>query len=200
MARDWGRVTPSTGGSGYESPVDGDCHFSPPLRSPNRHHLRALGRQDPAPDLEHNAGVNTLNGMLSKAQRIQSKVSIGDRIACFRWTWFTMTMATGGIANVLHTRPYNQCSHHRQPGRLTSPSSLQVPLADGRWPCILLLEPLPLRHEHHPNYYSLPFATGELCEFLYRPDRVPVHLSFCEPICYSCVPKMPLTEHQQLVS
>lgn len=107
MARGWDRVvTPPTGGSGYESPVDDDCQFPPPLRPLNQHHLRSLGCQDPAPDPEHSAGANTLNGMLAKAQRMRARVSIGDRIACFRWTWFTMTMATGGIANVLHTRAY----------------------------------------------------------------------------------------------
>ncbi|RFU24183.1 hypothetical protein B7463_g12156, partial [Scytalidium lignicola] len=30
------------------------------------------------------------------------KVGIRDRIVCYTWTWFTMNMATGGIANVLH--------------------------------------------------------------------------------------------------
>jgi tellurite resistance protein TehA-like permease len=34
------------------------------------------------------------------------KVSIRDRIGCFTWTWYLMTMATGGIANVLHAIPY----------------------------------------------------------------------------------------------
>lgn len=33
----------------------------------------------------------------------QSKVGIRDRVGCLTWTWFTLTMATGGIANVLHS-------------------------------------------------------------------------------------------------
>ncbi|KAI1426321.1 voltage-dependent anion channel-domain-containing protein [Xylaria sp. FL1777] len=31
------------------------------------------------------------------------KIGIRDRICCFQWTWFTMTMATGGVANVLYS-------------------------------------------------------------------------------------------------
>ncbi|KAK3344076.1 voltage-dependent anion channel [Lasiosphaeria hispida] len=45
--------------------------------------------------------------MVTKANRVSGrKISIRDRIGCFRWTWFTMTMATGGIANVLYSLPY----------------------------------------------------------------------------------------------
>ncbi|CZT12616.1 hypothetical protein WAI453_005611 [Rhynchosporium graminicola] len=34
------------------------------------------------------------------------KVGLRDRIACYTWTWFTMNMASGGIANVLDSIPY----------------------------------------------------------------------------------------------
>ncbi|KAJ9132646.1 C4-dicarboxylate transporter malic acid transporter [Pleurostoma richardsiae] len=34
------------------------------------------------------------------------RVGIKDRIACFQWTWFTMTMATGGVGSVLWSIPF----------------------------------------------------------------------------------------------
>jgi hypothetical protein len=42
-------------------------------------------------------------GVAGKAVR---RVGLRVRMGCFTWTWFTMTMATGGIANVLHSSIY----------------------------------------------------------------------------------------------
>ncbi|RYP65017.1 hypothetical protein DL771_008514 [Monosporascus sp. 5C6A] len=47
----------------------------------------------------------SLARMISNARkdRYGKKIGIRDRICCYQWTWFTMTMATGGIANVIHS-------------------------------------------------------------------------------------------------
>lgn len=39
----------------------------------------------------------------------QRKLGWKERIRHFTWTWFCMTMATGGIANVLYTGPSPTC-------------------------------------------------------------------------------------------
>ncbi|PSR82237.1 voltage-dependent anion channel [Coniella lustricola] len=50
----------------------------------------------------------TVDDVLSNAGALGDKrrVSVKDRIACFQWTWYTSTMATGGIANVLAATPF----------------------------------------------------------------------------------------------
>jgi hypothetical protein len=67
-------------------------------------------------------GVSTassLNDMVTKASRMLGRrVSIRDRICCYQWTWFTMTMATGGVANVMYSSKSTYWPRHlhlRQP-------------------------------------------------------------------------------------
>ncbi|KAL2019111.1 hypothetical protein VTK56DRAFT_10062 [Thermocarpiscus australiensis] len=53
-----------------------------------------------------NSPAASLNGAVMRARNMtgQRKVGLRERIGCYQWTWFTMTMATGGIANVLHSQ------------------------------------------------------------------------------------------------
>ncbi|KAK3488388.1 voltage-dependent anion channel-domain-containing protein [Neurospora crassa] len=47
----------------------------------------------------------SMDDILTKGRNLsKGKVSLRDRITCYQWTWFTMTMATGGVANVLYSR------------------------------------------------------------------------------------------------
>lgn len=97
-------------GSGYESPADDERLFirephrmqsSPaalPQHRPNASSTGFVEREDPSPPHA------SLNDLVLKAKNMRS-VGIRDRIACFRWTWFTMTMATGGVANVFASIP-----------------------------------------------------------------------------------------------
>ena len=48
-----------------------------------------------------------MDDVLSKGRNMSKrKVSLRDRITCYQWTWFTMTMATGGVANVLYSSKF----------------------------------------------------------------------------------------------
>ncbi|UNI20023.1 hypothetical protein JDV02_006158 [Purpureocillium takamizusanense] len=64
------------------------------------HPVRDPGRRGPH--------QSSLNGMVEKTETPLpgARVTLKDRIACYQWTYFTMTMATGGIANVIHSLPY----------------------------------------------------------------------------------------------
>ncbi|KAM0132795.1 hypothetical protein ACHAO1_006540 [Botrytis cinerea] len=58
------------------------------------------------PDAGGDHGINGVDQQPDTEETAVAKVSIRDRIGCVTWTWFTLTMATGGIANVLYSIPY----------------------------------------------------------------------------------------------
>ncbi|KAI3340235.1 voltage-dependent anion channel-domain-containing protein [Ustulina deusta] len=73
----------------------------------SQHRPRGPERHQSTNPFQHAPQYNgeSLARMISVARKESSgrrgKIGIRDRICCFQWTWFTMTMATGGIANVL---------------------------------------------------------------------------------------------------
>ncbi|KAI4862410.1 voltage-dependent anion channel-domain-containing protein [Hypoxylon rubiginosum] len=92
--------------NGYVTP--GEDHFgrggaASPVTSISNRDQRE--KWPPVVPLPSPPNAESLARMISGARRSKggSKVGIRDRICCHQWTWFTMTMATGGVANVLHS-------------------------------------------------------------------------------------------------
>ncbi|KAI1506736.1 voltage-dependent anion channel [Biscogniauxia marginata] len=85
-----GYITPRedffTRGASSPNPLDRD------LKNPSNHF-----RGPP--------NAESLARMISNARKDKhgKKIGIRDRICCYQWTWFTMTMATGGVSNVLYS-------------------------------------------------------------------------------------------------
>ncbi|PMD26997.1 hypothetical protein NA56DRAFT_561651 [Hyaloscypha hepaticicola] len=72
-------------------------------RKPSRRGQTSVGVESPE---ARNDVSRSDTGLVREEDRDGKKVGIRDRVGCYTWTWFTMTMATGGIANVLHSIPY----------------------------------------------------------------------------------------------
>lgn len=92
---------PRPPGLGYESPTE---HTVVSALAANHliHRLNELDRSGTTADeASQRRQPATVDELVSKNERGTHLVSIKDRIVCFRWTWFTSTMATGGIANVI---------------------------------------------------------------------------------------------------
>lgn len=77
-----------------------DPSLPPPLydRNASRQDPGLTSDRSPDPEsalrsLQPASHSSSLNGMVTKARNLRNrKVGIKDRIACFQWTWFTMTM------------------------------------------------------------------------------------------------------------
>ncbi|KAK3490728.1 voltage-dependent anion channel-domain-containing protein [Neurospora hispaniola] len=97
---------------GYESPSELEDGYITP--DPTHHRPGATSEPfwatSSASRRQKGGGNNSpmkasMDDILTKGRNLSKrKVSLRDRITCYQWTWFTMTMATGGVANVLHSR------------------------------------------------------------------------------------------------
>jgi len=61
-----------------------------------------------SPETQNHVGRDNVESRRDDGIEVR-KVGFRDRVGCYTWTWFTMTMATGGIANVLHSSNKPKC-------------------------------------------------------------------------------------------
>ncbi|KAH7627038.1 voltage-dependent anion channel-domain-containing protein [Sordaria sp. MPI-SDFR-AT-0083] len=94
---------------GYESPSELEDGYITPDPAPHRPGASGPSWSNSSASRRPNGGGNSpmkasMDDILNKGRNLSKrKVSLRDRITCYRWTWFTMTMATGGVANVLYS-------------------------------------------------------------------------------------------------
>lgn len=97
------------GGLGYESPTE---HSVTSALAAN-HLMHRLNELEQNPPRRHDTSPSSMNmnDLVSKSEKAggQRPVGIRERISCFQWTWFTSTMATGGIANVIASGMWILC-------------------------------------------------------------------------------------------
>lgn len=91
---------------GYESPTEDTVTTA----LSTNHLMHRLSELEKNQRQRQNVGQNVppreamnMDDLVSQTGKMDDgkHVGIKDRVACFQWTWFTSTMATGGIANVL---------------------------------------------------------------------------------------------------
>jgi hypothetical protein len=106
----------------------------------------------------------------------QMHMRFRDRIRHFTWTWFTMTMATGGIANVLYTGmlpPSPSQTTHSSSYMNNSPLPLPRPLRSRLH--ILLPQHRPLHLQHHHDISPLLLVPAHLQSVLPASHRESLH-------------------------
>jgi len=108
-----GRLKTTEPGNGYESPQELLPHASTSsgIDQLAHEHIRRHGFTNTEKAGERNhffAGQEeTQRQPMENSNEPQVRtIGVRDRIGCFTWTWFTMTMATGGIAHCLHAIPF----------------------------------------------------------------------------------------------
>lgn len=123
-----------------------------------------------------NGGIEG-NQQLEAVEEKPRRVGFRDRLGCYTWTWFTMTMATGGIANVLHS---SMALHLRCEVLSDNSSSVQVRLAADPRRDRLLLQPLAVRHELHLSDTAIPLERRVSGELVPESVGVLVYPCLCE--------------------
>jgi hypothetical protein len=103
--------------NGYESPCpleSEDGYFGNGIHKKGEKRARFADRSGDAffglqrPETRDHVGRDNVESGRDEDTEVK-KIGFRGRVACYTWTWFTMTMATGGIANVLHSSNKSRC-------------------------------------------------------------------------------------------
>ena len=148
-----------SGEDGYRTPTGEDFDLASRQPYSKRREDYFLPGATPIPPPAVNGHSNgTPNGVLGHHSATASTASLGERlfealfwrerIRHFTWTFFTLTMATGGIANVIYTgkRPNARAGEQRLIVCFHL-SPLSFPWALRDWCYVLPVESDPLHHE-----------------------------------------------------
>lgn len=107
--------------NGYESPapLDDDLQLENIGNIERRRNGFTNGNEEARDQLADIVLEGRMNGSAPRGEQLRSNeekipITAGfrDRVGCYTWTWFTMNMATGGIANMLHSS--NDMPHTRR--------------------------------------------------------------------------------------
>jgi len=160
---------PYSTGLGYESPTEHTVDRTVTSAMAASHLFHRLNELQQTQRVQ-NAAVDNLVSKVEKTD-VPKAVGIRDRIACFQWTWFTSTMATGGVANVLATGEITTIVTAREIRDTTLsidlPSSLPVSMALYRWSHLLHLQRLPVLNQHSSSSHEISSTARELSSLLY---------------------------------
>lgn len=159
-------------GLGYESPTE---HTVASALAANHliHRLNELDRSNTRrEEASRRRQPATVDELTSKAENGPHHVSIKDRICCFQWTWFTSTMATGGIANVIaSSESPGPCLLTAEHWHLTPCllfSTFSSPMAGHYRPHVFSLQYSPVHYERPPSRDKISSPTWMLQTFFHR--------------------------------
>lgn len=131
-------------------------------------------RAEPIPRVRSGADVET--GL--KAQSVR-KIRLRDRIGSYTWTCFTMTMATGGIASILHGGKQPVTDSSKCCSDMSTYSSFQIRMAADPRSCFLHAQRRSLSDQLLYYYPAISIQSRFFYGFLYEPFRVVIHHRVC---------------------